>query len=173
MTISFYAVCLKSFQAGINHGKWILADLELDDIQMEIQGMLRRSSFKKATRWRIHKFDSAFNFNFLNDETNLETLHDMAMFILSHGYRGGKLLEYFQGDVREATDTLARYLGVFDDPISFVKQFFSTYYKPSSIVKECMNFNALWQRLSVTHYFALPAKKGGIHIFAKGNDKRF
>lgn len=49
MTIRFYAACLASYNNGVLHGRWIDASSDKEEMQEEINAMLRQSKFPNVT----------------------------------------------------------------------------------------------------------------------------
>ena len=70
----FYAVCLTSFRADITHGTWVNGRLPVEEMRQRIDEMLATSSFEHATEWRIHRYDTPFELDFLHDETPLSII---------------------------------------------------------------------------------------------------
>ena len=169
--IIFYAVCITSYRDGINHGRWIDAMLPVEEMRMEIDYMLSNSIAKPHSGARIIRFDTPLPFKFLDDETSLEKLHDMANFILEHGEKGACLLEYFYGDVLEARDTLAeRDLGYFESTSQFIfTQLHASCPVLPDWVADNLNYQALEKDWLAKYYLTLPAKSGGLYVFQRYN----
>jgi antirestriction protein len=53
-----YAACLASYNNGILHGRWIDCDgKDADDIQGEVNAMLKASRLPDAEEWAIHDYE--------------------------------------------------------------------------------------------------------------------
>lgn len=164
--IHLYIVCVASFRKGMNHGVWIDASLPIAQIKLEIDGMLLTSVFEKATQWRIAHFETPYPFAFLNDQTRLTAVHNMALFIEKHGDKGAQLLAHFDGDVLEAQEALEqRYCGQFPSGESFMQYQLSVTYPIPEWLCDCIDYRAVWEDRSQNAYFYIPAKPKGIHIF--------
>ncbi len=164
----FYAVCLASFRADITHGTWINARLPVEEMRQRIDEMLATSSFEHATKWRIHRYDIPYELDFLHDETPLEALHNIALFLESEGDKGAKVLDYFDGDIESALEALEHYLGHFNTPENFMRQHFLKRYKLSSLAQKNVDFNGLWYQLHYAgYYFELKSNQDdGVYIFS-------
>lgn len=166
--IYFYVVCVASFRKEMNHGVWIDATLPMKQIRSEIEGMLLTSVFEKATQWRIIYFDTPYPFQFLNDETSLNAVHNMALFIEAHGDKGAQLLAHFDGDVIEAQEALERrYCGQFPSGEIFMQHQISVEYPIPDWLSDCIDYRAAWRNRSRYAYFYVPAKPKGIHVFRR------
>ncbi len=53
-TPSIYVACLASYNSGILHGKWILADQTVSAIYDEIHELLEESPIEDAEEYAIH-----------------------------------------------------------------------------------------------------------------------
>lgn len=162
--IHFYVSCTESFKRHLEHGVWIDATLELEDMQQEINRMLSTSLYADHTHWRITAFDTPLAYDFLSDQSQLKHLHDMAMLIELHGDMAAKLLARFHGDIIETQDAMkARYIGFFEDEIAFVThQLTEEGYRLEGI-KPAIDYQVIWD-LWHTRFFSLPAKGGGIYV---------
>ena len=160
----FYVLCEESLRSGIKHGCWIDATSALKDIQAEIDKMLKTSAFDNATQWRIQQYETAYCFDFLDDAVSLETLHQMGTFMEAHGDKGAKLLEYLQGDVREAEAALHREVGCFPDRKAFLQQWLDLNNIPQA-VQESVDFAVLWQKVRPGQFFDIKTEDGGIRVF--------
>jgi len=52
-----YVACLASYNLGLLHGAWIDASQDVDDLEADIQAMLKRSPVAGAEEFAIHDFD--------------------------------------------------------------------------------------------------------------------
>lgn len=83
----FYAFCLAALeQKSVNHGTWIDATLEPNEMQQEIQAMLAQSPVKDANEWEIFGYEG-FGDIFVDDPEyrNLEKISAIAKAIVEHG----------------------------------------------------------------------------------------
>lgn len=95
-----YVACLASYNNGCLHGCWIDATLDVNDMQDEINAMLKASPEEGAEEWAIHDFEGFGSYR-LSEYEGLESVHEVASFIEEHGDLGAELLSYY-GDVDEA-----------------------------------------------------------------------
>ena len=90
-TPRIYVACLAAYNSGILYGEWIRADQTSDDIRDEIQTMLAASPIKGSEEWAIHSFEGFFD-KTLSEYEDLDTVANLAEFIIKHGDLGGALL---------------------------------------------------------------------------------
>lgn len=57
MTHRIWAACLASYNNGILHGTWIDTSTDVDEMQTEVDAMLKRSTMPGAEEWAIHATD--------------------------------------------------------------------------------------------------------------------
>lgn len=81
-----YVACLASYNSGNLYGRWI--DVEgksSDDIQAEIDAMLRASPSPDAEEWSIHDYDGPKGFASLGENPDLEDLVEFVNMYEEHG----------------------------------------------------------------------------------------
>ena len=164
-----YAACTESLKKDINHGIWLDCTWEVDEMQSEIDRMISNSLFYPETDWRIIRFDVPKGFDFLSDQTSLEVLHDMAMFVDRFDDLGVALLNHLQGDVLEAGDAIHdRCLGHFDSVEQFAKSRIGRSQSLIDEIKNAIDYKKLWAIWQKKYYVALHVKGlNGVAIFRK------
>jgi len=99
--IRVYVADLAAYNNGILHGAWIDATQELDDIQDQINTMLKASPVEDAEEWAIHDYEGFCGYQ-LSEYEGIESAHNIACFIEEHGDLVGDLLNHFGGDLDDA-----------------------------------------------------------------------
>lgn len=56
-----YIACLASYNAGVLHGEWIIPATNKDELQKQIDDMLKKSRQPYADEWAVHDYDSFYN----------------------------------------------------------------------------------------------------------------
>lgn len=100
-----YVADLAAYNNGILHGVWIDATTELEDIQGEVNKMLRSSPEPDAEEYAIHDYEGFGNYR-LGEYEGIDTAHEIACFIGAHGDIGAELLAYYGGDLHSAWETI-------------------------------------------------------------------
>jgi antirestriction protein len=98
--IQIYVADLAAYNAGILHGVWINATQELEDIQEQINSMLKASPVADAEEYAIHDHEGFDGYS-VGEYEGIDTLHEIALFIEEYTDFGGALLSHF-GDLKTA-----------------------------------------------------------------------
>jgi antirestriction protein len=103
--MNIYVADLSAYNAGHLHGAWIDATLELDDIQEQVNEMLKASPIQDAEEWAIHDYDG-FQGSEVYEHEGLESVHDKALFIEEYGQIGAYLLAHLADNYDEARNDM-------------------------------------------------------------------
>ncbi|WDI44794.1 antirestriction protein ArdA [Bremerella sp. P1] len=163
MTPRVYIACLASYNNGVLHGRWIDADQEPDEIQEEINEMLRESRFPNtmvecpecegtddecelckgtgevpsAEEWAVHDYDEMIN---LGEYPSLDDISRHGLAIAEHGDAWKAFCDHFGDDVTEEQFQDA-YCGQYRSEVEYAEQ----------LVDDCYNIDEMMGNLS--HYF--------------------
>ena len=96
-TPKIYVACLAAYNGGRLHGAWIDAAQDLENIQAEINTMLKSSPEPNAEEFAIHDYEG-FEGVCIEEYESLDTVHGLALFIEEHGELGAKVLEHHDRD---------------------------------------------------------------------------
>jgi antirestriction protein len=106
-----YVACLASYNNGQLHGAWIDAGRDVWELWDDVQTMLAASPVPDAEEYAIHDYEG-FAGARISEHQGLDSVAQIAAFIVEHGPVGGELLNYLGGDVDEARAVMAdQYLG--------------------------------------------------------------
>ena len=101
--IRIYVACLAAYNNGYLHGEWIDATQDMDDIQEQVQAMLKASPIEEeAEEYAIHDYEGYGSYR-LGEYEGLERAHEIACFIEEHGELASDLLNQFNDNIDEAT----------------------------------------------------------------------
>jgi antirestriction protein len=116
-----YIASLADYNAGWQHGKWIDADQQIQDICREIDELLKESGQPVAEEWAIHDYQN-FGDLTLSEFEDLEKVAEAARLIREYGkvfagmaeHVGGldsldEAKRYMEDGYRGAWDSLAHY----------------------------------------------------------------
>ena len=98
--IRIYVADLAAYNAGYLHGVWIDATQDVEDIQAQIDAMLKSSPVADAEEYAIHDYEGFDGYN-LGEYEGIEAAHEIAAFIEEHPDFGGALLAH-TSDLEEA-----------------------------------------------------------------------
>lgn len=96
-----YIADLAAYNSGYLHGVWVDATDELDDIQDQINAMLKASPVQGAEEYAVHDYEGFDGYS-VGEYDSIDTLHDIARFIEEQPELAGALLDHFCGDLDEA-----------------------------------------------------------------------
>jgi antirestriction protein len=98
MTSDFkiYVADLAAYNNGKLHGVWI--DAMSDDIQEQINDMLKLSPERFAEEWAIHDYEG-FGDVSLSEFHNIDSVRDIAYFLYEYDEFGAALLNYWSNDI--------------------------------------------------------------------------
>jgi len=120
--IRIYVACLAAYNNGVLHGRWIDAAQDADSICDEVNAMLAASPISGAEEWAIHDYEG-FEGAPITEYQGLESVAEIAAFIGEHGALGGKLIEYFGGDLDDARQAMEDcYFGEYASVADFAQE---------------------------------------------------
>ena len=94
-----YVADLAAYNNGKLHGVWI--DAMADDIQEQINDMLKLSPEGFAEEWAIHDYEGFGNVS-LSEYQGIESVHEIACFLYEYDEFGAALLDYWSNDIDDA-----------------------------------------------------------------------
>ena len=77
-----YVACLASYNSGILHGEWITPKADKDELQEQINKVLKSSSIEDAEEWAIHDYNDFPN---LGEYPGLDKIIQVQEAIDEHG----------------------------------------------------------------------------------------
>jgi len=99
--IRIYVACLAAYNGGRLHGVWIDATQDLDEIQEQVNVMLKESPEPDAEEWAIHDYEGFGGYG-VSEYSGFEELHEIASFIEEYPELAGELLSHFGGSLDDA-----------------------------------------------------------------------
>lgn len=120
--IRIYIADLAAYNNGKLHGVWINATDCMDDIQEQINNMLAESPEGFAEEYAIHDYEGFEGYS-LGEYEGIETVHDIACFIIDTPAIGGELLNYCDGDLdRAKTEIAENYSGCYKSLADYAQE---------------------------------------------------
>lgn len=160
-----YVACLASYNSGNLHGAWIDADQDKDDLMAEVQAMLKSGPIANAEEWGVHDYEDFGNV-WLDQHESLETVAEIARFIVEHGKLGAAVLGYTGCDIAEGKKLLEEcYHGVYDSEADFVREFLADV----DPIPERLEFYIDYERMArdwfISDFFSLNVGRQ-VHVFS-------
>jgi antirestriction protein len=100
-----YVACLAAYNSGYLHGEWIDANQDADLLYEEVKKILAASPIPHAEEFAIHDFEN-FGDVRIEEYTSLETISELANFIVEHDELGAAVLGHTNGNIDEASKLL-------------------------------------------------------------------
>tara|TARA_A200000113_G_scaffold132792_1_gene119463 strand:- start:546 stop:1052 length:507 start_codon:yes stop_codon:yes gene_type:complete len=94
-----YVADLAAYNNGKLHGVWI--DAMADDIEEQINDMLKLSPEGFAEEWAIHDYEG-FGDVSLSEYQGIDSVRDIACFLYENDEFGAALLDYWSNDIEQA-----------------------------------------------------------------------
>ena len=119
--IRIYVACLAAYNGGRLHGVWIDATQELDEIQEQVNVMLKESPEPDAEEWAIHDYEGFGGYS-VSEYSGFEELYNVASFIEEYPEIGGELLEHFSNieEARKAVED--NYCGCYKSMANYAEE---------------------------------------------------
>ena len=104
--VRVYVADLAAYNNGFLHGVWIDATLDMDDIQEQVNEMLKATPLdEKAEEYAIHDYEG-FGAYRVSEYERLESVHEVACFLEEFGAVAGDVLAHFGDDLEDARKAL-------------------------------------------------------------------
>ena len=117
-----YVACLKSYNNGELHGRWIRADQDAGAIHAEIRQMLAESPEEDAEEWAIHDDDNWCGLH-PNEYESIDDVAAAGAMLAKHGPLFAKVLDHYGGGLERAGEARTaleeRYQGAYEDLVEW------------------------------------------------------
>lgn len=166
-----YAACLASYNNGVLHGRWIDASSDVDEMQEEVNAMLRESRFPSAEEFAIHDFDGLPRS--LGEHSGLRAVAAVVALVEDTAFLDQDVViavvDDCGGDVAAARDMLEyRFCGVYDSFRDYADEaaddMLSTYEIPDDHPAVRYFDYAAWARDLSCEMHVVPCE-GGVAVF--------
>jgi len=120
-----YVADLAAYNAGRLHGAWIDATLSPDEINEEIQKILKSSPEPDAEEYAIHDYEG-FGGLHLSENPDIDSISQVANLIQEHGPLFAAVVEHFGGTqyLDDAVQAMEEsYQGEYDEISDWAEQF--------------------------------------------------
>ena len=113
--MQIYISCLAAYNSGISHGAWIVASANIEELQEQIDAMLKRSPMPNAEEWAAHDYDEFPNMGEHPDLKDICGYVELANSTYLPQECLNAIIENVHGDLDQARKDLDRVIGEFDD----------------------------------------------------------
>lgn len=163
-TPRIYVACLSSYNNGILHGRWIESNSDPDQIQEDINAMLKASPMGDAEEWAIHDFEYFYGYN---PSWHLpEKIYEVATFIEEHGKVGAELLEMYS-DIDEAREVIEyHYLGCYENLSDYAEELTSQSCEIPSCLVYYIDYEAMARDMEINgEFYSIQTAYDEHHLF--------
>lgn len=166
--IRIYVACLATYNNGWLHGRWIDATQGKEAIQTEIADILEASPISDAEEWAIHDYEG-FEGAPLSEYQGIESVAEPADFIAEHGALGGKLIEYFGGDLGEARTAIEeRYFGEYARLADFAEESTENAHDVPEALRPYIDYEAMARDWAISDLLVIETGFEEVHVFGSG-----
>lgn len=163
--IRIYVACLAAYNNGWLHGRWIDARQDVDAIRAEVREMLATSPIPHAEEWAIHDYEG-FEGAQISEYQGFDSVAELAGFIDEHGALGGRLLEYFGGDLDEARRAIEdRYFGEYTRVADFAQESTENAHNIPEALAPYIDYEAMGRDWAISDLLVIETGFEQVHIF--------
>ena len=113
--MQIYIACLAAYNSGILHGAWIVASADIEELQEQIDAMLKRSPMPNAEEWAAHDYDQFPNMGEYPDLKDICDYVELANSTYLSQDCLDAIIENVHGDLDQAREDLERVIGEYHD----------------------------------------------------------
>lgn len=163
--IRIYVADLAAYNNGKLHGVWIDACDELDDIQEQINTMLKNSPEDFAEEYAIHDYEGFSGYR-LGQYEGIEPIHEIACFIDENLELGAELLNHFS-DIDEAKKSIEEnYCGCYRALADYAQQLSEETTEIPSHLEIYIDYERMGHDMEISgDIFTIATSHKEIHVF--------
>jgi len=159
-----YIACLASYNAGVLHGAWIVPSSDEEELQGQINQILKTSKQPFADEWAAHDYDNFYN---LGEYPAIKNICKVQKAIENHGYELVNAYLQYHNDIDSLTDIEDLYAGHYHSFEQYAEEY----------VIDCDSFNNIPDHLqyyfdyeryarNLQHdYYVVESSNYGVYIF--------
>jgi antirestriction protein len=159
-----YIACLSSYNSGILHGKWIVPSTDEQELQDQIDSILKTSKQPFAEEWAVHDYNYFHN---LGEYPSIEDICKVQEAIEKHGYELVNAYLEYNNDVDSLDDIEYSYKGHYDSFQDYAEDY----------LEDCDEFNMIPEHLQCyfdferyarnleQSYYVVKSSNHGVYIF--------
>lgn len=139
ITPRIYVACLAAYNSGILHGEWIYANQSADEIQAEVEAMLKDSPAPDAEEWAIHDHEGFLGMP-ISESTSFEDVAALAELIEKHGQAYADYVSNVGAHYATVEDFQESYQGEFANERAFAESILDDCYEAASWPEPARNY---------------------------------
>ena len=159
-----YVACLAAYNNGQLHGSWI--DVQDEDSILEaVRAILNSSPIPDAEEWAIHDYEN-FDGVTINEYDSFARVVEIAEFLENCSGFGGKLLENYGGDIKDAEAALERYNGEYESLADFAEELSASTTQIPESLKYYIDYKSMARDMEMNgDVFSIETGYKEIHVF--------
>ena len=113
--MKIYIACLEAYNNGMLHGAWIEPSADVEELQEQIDAILKKSPMPSADEWAVHDYDGVPN---MGEYPDLKDICDYVELVHSTDLSQdclNAIVENVHGNLDQARESLERVMGKFCD----------------------------------------------------------
>ena len=161
-----YIADLAAYNNGILHGAWVDATQELDDIQDQINAILKASPIENAEEYAIHDYEG-FESVGVSEYQGISEVQEIALFLEEYGALGAELFNHYSNleEAQKAIDEA--YYGCYGSAADYVQQLT----EETNNVPEHLKYYIDYERMAEDwrmsgDIFTIETSSDEVHIFS-------
>ena len=162
-----YVACLAAYNNGILHGAWIDCDGKIaEDIDAEVQAMLKRSPVPDAEEYAIHDFEGFGNI--INEYTSIDEIAEIVD-ALESADEPEALKAYAANRGESVVDAASSfddaYFGEWDSELAYAEDYMDSYFDIPDRLANYIDYEAFRRDLFCGDYWSEDAPNGNVYVF--------
>ena len=159
-----YVAGLAAYVNGILHGAWIDVEDE-DSLREAVRDILKTSPIPDSEEYAIHDYEN-FDGVTINEYDSFARVVEIAEFIRNCPDFGGKLLEYYGGDIEDAENALERYNGEYESLADFAEELTESTTQIPESLKYYIDYKSMARDMEMNgDVFTIETGYKEIHVF--------
>lgn len=161
-----YVACLRAYNAGILHGRWIDATQDADDIMADITAMLAESPADgDCEEWAIHDHEGFEGVN-IGEYDRIETVAELAGLVEEYGEPFAAYYNHVGGDV-DGVQFEDAYAGEYDSEEAFAEEIAGDGYSTDDLgrLANYIDWGRYARDLFMGDYFSEDTGAGRVYVF--------
>ncbi|KAM3112770.1 antirestriction protein ArdA [Phormidesmis sp. 146-33] len=162
-TPRIYVACLAAYNNGKLHGEWIDCDQDADDIQSEIDAMLKASPEADAEEWAIHAYES-FEGLSIGENESIEKVAELADLIIKHGVAYVAYIDHVGNEYATVEDFQEKYCGEYKSEKDFAEEHYNEIHEIPEFLASHIDWKSVATDIFIDDFFSSD-RDGKIYVF--------
>ena len=162
-TPKVWIACLKSYNNGILHGKWIDA-VDADEIREGIQEVLDSSPMPGAEEWAIHDYE-CFGGLTISEYEDIERVAQLGALIEEHGEAFAVFADHEGVEFATVERFEESYCGEWDSETDYAENLFHELYEVPDYLVGYVDYEKFARDLFIDSNYSATGPSGQLYVF--------